>query len=485
MAVAQVVFSAVILFVLYRYLLVTIGVEQIGVWSIVLATTSVSCIGELGLSGSVVKFVAKYIARGDMDNASGVIQTATISIGVLIGGVLIIAYPLLVWILERIVPAPGLKDALSILPYALTSLWVAAIARAFQSGLDGCQRIDLRGLIMIVGSVCNLLFVLVLVPDYGLLGLAYGKIIQAGTVLLISWILLRRELSNLPIIPHCWHQTLFSEMIRYGINFQIISIMVMLTDPVTKALMSRFGGLSILGYYEMANRLIVQFRALLVSANQVLVPVISGLQETMQERIQSVYKDSYRLLTYLALPLYAGFMGAIPIISEVWIGHHETVFVVFAMVLTAATFFNILIGPAYFSNLGTGRMCWNAISHITIGVLNGGLGFMLGIFYGSIGVVIAWAVALFVGSSIVIFAYHAKHHIPLRELLPGENFWLALASGAGLTLNLFIYYRFNTWMSISMLGTICVLAFIAIILLPTWFHPMRTRMMGWFARGLL
>ena len=41
MSVAQAVVSGGILFVLYRYLLSTIGVEQIGIWSIVLAITAV------------------------------------------------------------------------------------------------------------------------------------------------------------------------------------------------------------------------------------------------------------------------------------------------------------------------------------------------------------------------------------------------------------------------------------------------------------
>jgi O-antigen/teichoic acid export membrane protein len=335
MAIAQVAFSSVILFVLYRFLLSTIGIEQIGVWSLVLATTSLSRISELGLSGSVVKFVAKYIARGDMDKASGVIQTVAISVGILIGSMLIIAYPLLMWILERVVPAHGLKDALSILPYALASLWSTAIAGVFQSGLDGCQRIDLRGLIMMGGSALNLTFAVVLVPYFGLLGLAYGQIIQAAIIVMISWILLSRELPTLPTIPHRWHKTLFSEMLRYGVNFQIASILNILADPITKAYMSKFGNLSMVAYYEMAKRLIMQLRALLLSANQVVVPVISGLQEAEPERIQNVYKVSWHLLIYLALPLYAGILATIPIISEVWIGCYEKVFVVFAILYSS------------------------------------------------------------------------------------------------------------------------------------------------------
>ena len=66
MTIAQVVVSSVILFFLYRYLLNTIGVAKLGVWSVVMAAASASRMSELGLSGSVVKFVAKYKAHSDM-----------------------------------------------------------------------------------------------------------------------------------------------------------------------------------------------------------------------------------------------------------------------------------------------------------------------------------------------------------------------------------------------------------------------------------
>ena len=56
-SIAQTIVVGLVLFILYRYLLATIGVEQLGLWSVVLASTSISRISELGLSGSVVKFL--------------------------------------------------------------------------------------------------------------------------------------------------------------------------------------------------------------------------------------------------------------------------------------------------------------------------------------------------------------------------------------------------------------------------------------------
>ncbi|MGB6392039.1 MAG: hypothetical protein WBF14_06710, partial [Candidatus Acidiferrales bacterium] len=67
---AQVIGSAAALFLLYRVLIRAIGVERLGVWSLVLETTSVVTLANQGLSTSIVKFVAKYVAREEPERVS-------------------------------------------------------------------------------------------------------------------------------------------------------------------------------------------------------------------------------------------------------------------------------------------------------------------------------------------------------------------------------------------------------------------------------
>jgi O-antigen/teichoic acid export membrane protein len=54
-----------------------------------------------------------------------------------------------------------------------------------------------------------------------------------------------------------------------------VSISQLLYEPTTKILLSKYGGLGILGNYEMASRLVNQVRALIVNANQVVIPIIA------------------------------------------------------------------------------------------------------------------------------------------------------------------------------------------------------------------
>jgi O-antigen/teichoic acid export membrane protein len=477
-AAAQVVVSRLLLFLLYRYLLATVGVDRMGIWSVVLAATSASRITELGLTSGVVKFVAKYIANRDYGRAGGVVQTAAISLGAFVGAILAAAYSPLGWILARLLPESALPEALAILPFALVSLWITTLGGIFQSGLDGCQRTDLRAGFNILNNLLYLLLSVAMVPRFGLLGLAYVQVFLAALLTFLSWIFLRREVAGLPWLPCRWNRPLFREMLVYGLNIQVGTLVQMLYDPVTKALLSKFGTLAMVGYYEMASRMILQFRGLLTAPSQVLVPVVAQLQETEAQRIKSVYRDSCRLQAYLSLPVYGGILAVLPGISELWIGGFEQTFILFSMLLVLGWFLNGLVNPAYFGNLGIGRLGWNMWSHVAIGILNGILGLAIGVQLGGMGVVLAWVIALAAGSSIVILAFHVEHAIGFSEMFPLENVWLLLACGAGAGAAWLAYFRLDGELGAA--GSLLAGGglFLSAVAIPAWFHPMRARLFG-------
>jgi len=479
MSMTQVAVIGGILFMLYRFLLKTIGVEQLGIWSLVLATTAVTQIANLGLSGSVVKFVAKYIARGENENVSSIIQTASISVAVFVGLILMIGYPIARCILRLVISSESLLSAFAILPYAFLALWVMIVTSIFQAGLDGYQRIDLRCLLLMGGAVFHLFLCFIFVPIHGLMGLAYARVIQNFTVLISSWILIKRYIPLLPIFPCKWDKNLFKEIIRYGMNFQIITVTNMLYDPITKALLSKYGGLSMVGYYEVASKMVYQFRALIVSANQVLVPTIADLKERTPKKIQSIYLSSYQLLFYLAVPLYSLIIICMPIISELWIGHYERIFVIFGTLLAIGYFLNTLNVPSYFVNLGIGELRWNVISNIAIALLNVGLGFLLGFFYGGIGVVVAWVISLALGSSIIYLSYHIRHKIPLIELVPKASRIIIIMCLIGIFSFFIIHHNFFGSFNTIALNGIIILLFSTIVFPSLWSHPMRKQLVEW------
>jgi len=483
-AVVQIIITTGVMLVLYRYLIMSVGIERLGVWSIVMAAGSALRLGDLGLSGSASKFVAKYQALKQFNEVSSVIQTTTLSLLVIIGLFLAILYPLLNSGLGLVFPMTAIEEARILLPFSLVYLWLMSISATFQAALDGCLRTDLRGMVVIGGSVLLLGVALLLVPRYGLLGLVYAQIGQAFITAIAGWLLLRTTVKQLPSVPHQWRYGCFKEMLGYGANLQVINICVMLFEPVTKILLGKFGGLSVAGYYEMAQRIVAQIRAVLLAANQILVPVVAQLHETDARKIQDIYCAGYRLLLYLSLPAFTGIMALSPVISEFWIGEYKKSFVLYLMILCGAAVIHIISVPAYFMNLGTGYLKYNVAGHFLMTVSNAMLAVIFGLQWGGDGVIIASAIAMIIGGFTIVIPYHIKNRVSFGVLLPHESLYLFCGCIMGLGLGLWFYYFINPELSVWL--DIAIMTLIAVVMIgpAVWIHPQRKIVFTLIKRGI-
>lgn len=474
-SVFQTVISGLALFVLYRYLINQLGAAQLGLWSVVVASTSVARFSDMGLTGSVVKFVARYHALADDVQAAEVVQTAAISIGLVMAVLILAIYPFLDNVLLLAVPAASMAQALSILPWALLSLWLGSVGGVFQSGLDGCQRMDIRNILMMLGNALFLGAAFWLVPRFGLIGLAIGQAMQGLLLVLASWLMLRRQLITLPWVPVHWVEAKFKEMLGYAVNFQINAIAILFFEPVTKLLMSRYGGLSSAAYYEMANQFVIKLRALLIAANQALVPAVAELCETAPEKVRELYLKAYRMVFFVSVPFYATILISLPVVSVLWIGHLERQFLLFGMLLAMGWGGNTLVGPAYFLNLGTGDLKWNSITHVSMAILNIPFGLLLGNLFGGVGVASGAMMALVFGSGVLLFSLHSRYTISLRHIVPSEHFFLLVVSVGCVALSIWVNKFYTVVPNQLATGLVGMGVYVIVMASVMWFHPYRIR----------
>ncbi len=155
----QAIITSIIIFVSYKYLITKLGVEKLGVWSLIVASVSILNMGNLGLSSTIVKYIAKYLVYDDRDKISSIIQTALITVlftsALLLGLVYILANILL----KAIVPENQIILATTLLPYSLINIGIILQAGISLSALDGAQKIYIRNLLLISSSI--IFFVLI------------------------------------------------------------------------------------------------------------------------------------------------------------------------------------------------------------------------------------------------------------------------------------------------------------------------------------
>lgn len=478
--------------VLYRYLLETIGIEQLGVWSLVLAMSSMVQVANFGLTGSIVKHIADHDAKGEKRTAAIAIETAAITVAVLSLALIACAYPAAKYYLAFAIEGKLYNDAMAILPLGLMAFWVLMVTSIYQSGLYGCQLINKRNGLLIAESISHLALCLFLAPRYGLLGLAYARVGQNLITLMASMAILKGHLSPLSFFPYRWDKTVFGEMVGYATSFQVISLLTMLSDPITKALLSRLGSVSMVGYYEMAAKLIQLFRSLIVNANQVLVPTFANLNQLLPHKVSELYVKSSRLVTFLALPGFGLLAICAPLVSELWIGRHETVFVWSIVLLSFGWLINTLAVPAYFASMGTGEMGINVISHLAMTLLNMLLGLSLGYVWGGLGVVAGWAVALAIGGLLLNILYCRRHSISLGSLFSRDDRAILIYFIAGLAVACLSWQilpkAWEVWLPAigapsawgsTITSGVTISAYCAIMTPPMWKHSTRNDLQRW------
>ncbi len=427
-SVVQVIITGVVYFFVYRVLVIKLGVEMLGVWSLIIATASISNLSNFGFNSALVKYVAEYNAKGEADRINRLVYTSVISISffsLFLGAVIYLCAFLFI---GKVISPEYETLAMRILPISLAGLFFYTTGSVLTSGLEGLQKNYIRNFAYAFASVLYLLLAIFLIPVSGLTGLAIAQAIQTIMVFIISYIYLKRSVVGFGIVRLKWDREVFGELFNYGYKMQVISVCQMLTDPVTKILLSRFSGLTTLGFYEMASRVITQLRQIIAGMDQVTIPIVSHFQQTDKSAVRYIYEKGFSFIVFIVFPLFAAIILFTPYLSKIWIGSVEPVFVYCSYILATGMLINILNAQAYYNSLGEGQL--NGILLMTIFVL--GFNVLIGIGLGSLipsyGVVISYALSTALGSLYLIGYYHKYHNITIKEIIRKPDLIIIISS---------------------------------------------------------
>lgn len=439
-AVVQVVFTALLYFFLYKYLLHNLGIKLLGVWSLILSFSSIANLANLGLTSGLVKFVAEYIAESKHEKIGSLVFTAFLSLAALFTlvsiTIIIGAGPLLNLVIEK----EFYGVAMSILPWSLASLCFNACSGAFTSALEGYQKNYLRNFLYIGSGIIFFSSTILLTPVYHLKGVAIAQFLQSIFVLIVSVILMIRIHDSNNIKTWRWSRSAFKELFSYGFKFQSVSLFQLLYEPTTKLLLSKYGGLSILGHYEMASRLVNQFRALLVNANQVVIPIVAEKAKTQdRESLKRFYIDQSQIMGLLTFPIGCCIIALTPTISQLWIGSIEMGFIFSMYVLTISSMLNIMCGPAYFSCMGEGKLNLLVVIHGTMALMNLVVGYIFGLLFDGYGIILGWGFSLATGSILLNILYNRKIGISFSRIYSKNERLLLFVSMLVILINILIY----------------------------------------------
>jgi O-antigen/teichoic acid export membrane protein len=416
--------------------------------------------------------VSVSLAFGKRDEAALVVGTA----GILYISFILVAFPIFYLIfpyaLEWSLKSSHLSAAIDVYPYVLCSLLFSLMGALWLSGLDGCNRIDLRSYISILGQFLLLILAIFFVPLNGLVGLAWAQVGQGLFVAFVSWMTLRKQLKIKKYLPIYWSEVEAKKIIRYSAAMQVGSISMFLFDPLTRMLLSRFGGVSFVAFFELASQVVLRVRALIVSSNQVVIPEIGRISIVGRDDISLFYSTNILVVAYFIFLSFGFLFFASGIVSYVFLGFLDFDFILVYEIVVLGWFLNTFNVPAYYINIGLGRLRVNIYSSIVMGLANLFLGAILGMVFGGLGVVVSYLISLFLGSWFLVNDF---------DKYGGGSIFMSTLKRISVIVVFFpavLFVSFSAWRSFDVFWASLLLIVFLVFFLICWFHPARREIFG-------
>lgn len=417
----QSLFLALIFFVIYRVIIARLGLEAIGIWAVVLATTSISRLADFGFSSAVTKFVASNIALKNYEKTAHIIETSLFSVCIFGFIFLLLTYTPIKFLLLHIFDQKNYEVAIELLPFSLTSLWLFMMSSIITSALDGFQKIPQRVCFVVFGQLLMALISFIFLSSMGLKALGLGQVAQGVFLNIIPWIYLRKILNYQFFSPFRFTRNIFREIFSYGANVQFANLIMMLFDPLTKILLAKFSGPSLAGVFEVANQIIIRARALIISANQVIIPKVASVIEFTPARITSLYRKNISLLLGITLMFYSVLFIWADFIFKLVLNVSDHRFFFIFYILLLGWFINTLATAAYFFNLGIGDVKLNSVTHFFMAAINFIFAPIFGYYFLWQGLLFVYFMSLSSASLYLIFIFHSKHKIHFKSLELSEH----------------------------------------------------------------
>lgn len=354
---AEVIVNGLCLFLIYRNVVEVLGVSMLGVWSLVLATSAFGRAADLGISGGLARFIARALGEGRPVRALAYLRTGLVFIAVTMAVVaLALWWPLSQW-LGLALDGVELDAARGVLPWAILNFWLLMVKAVLDASLTGVHRADLKAVAGIAGMLIQLVLSYMLVRDHELFGLAWAQAAQFVVALTMEGFFLHTvaRISVSGSLPW-FSRSIMKEMFGFGVKLQLGSLANLMFEPAVKSVIAAMAGTPVLGIFEMAYRMSYQVRNVATMALQPTVAAFASLSQESESKTLSLFRSVTRTAALAAAVLMAGVAVGSPLVSWLYLGRVDPLFVYISGLMGIMWGATILASPAYYYGIASGRV---------------------------------------------------------------------------------------------------------------------------------
>lgn len=439
---AQVVVVGATLLLAYRLALTEVTREEFGLYATLFAIGTLTQIGTIGFAGGAARHMAKAVGE---DDTAARLQVAATSVGVSLVGSLVVAAALLAGL--EVYGAsldPDLAAAASsLVPAVVAAALVTPVSTAVQGLADGLGQAHVRSAVVIVASLVFYGVVAVTLDGHGVVSLAWAALVQQSLVVVVLLALVLRECRPSRTTWR-WAPSRWREMRAFNLKLQLMTLPALALEPLAKLLLGAFAGFSAVATYEVVNRLMQQVNAVILAANQAVVPLVAYRSASGGLEDVTVFRQLFRAAWTLCVTAFAAALIVLAPLGEFVFGETDPALVGFGVVLCLGWLANALSGPAYFISVTTDNFTANVVANYLMVAVPAVLGTLLGWLLGGIGVASAVALGLLVAGLVMNHSFLARRDVGWSTLLSGRDAVFGLVAAALVALTLVALPRLGT-----------------------------------------
>ena len=416
---AQVVAVGVTLLLAYRLALTEVSREEFGLYATMFACGTLTQLGTLGFAGGAARHMARAVGE---DDVRGRLQIALTSLAVAFGGSAVVSAVLLgglLWYGSTL--SGGLADAAGQLaPVVVAAAFVTPVSTAAQGLTDGLGQTHVRSLVVIAASLAFYVVVALVLPDQGVVSLAWAALVQQGLVVLVLTAVVLRECDfSRPSLA--WSRPTWRRMVVYNLKYQVMTVPALALEPLAKLLLGAYAGFSAVATFEIANRLLQQVNAVVLAATQAVVPLVAFRAASGALEDDTVFRRLFQAAWALSLTAFAAALVMVVPLGAFVFGETDPSLVAYAVVLCVGWLANALAGPAYFISVTTDFFGPNVVANYLMIATPGVLGVLLGLTLGGIGVAVSVSLGLLIAFLVVTLSFMRRRHLTWDGVLTARD----------------------------------------------------------------
>lgn len=312
-------------FVVPRLISDHLGQATLGVWDFSWSLVSYFGLVQLGISGSIGRYVAHHRVRNDTVGLNRSVSTIAIfqrSVGWLAWVLAIIsAWCLLPLFGSRL--GGDLETARWVLLFLGTEIAVTIMLSAYGGVITGCHRWDLHNSVSAIAyATVALGMIATLLLGGGLPALALIHCLIMIGAELARWRMVKRVCPELVISRRLASWATFAEQARYSVKSLVPSIANLLSNQALSLLIVAFLGPASLAVFSRSRSLMSTLRTLAVKFGMIIVPTASALQAKNDRRaLHATLLTTPAIISSLVLPILIvmGVLG--DLLIRLWMGN--------------------------------------------------------------------------------------------------------------------------------------------------------------------